>query len=340
MSQNLKTAHPQEGQLYRGMGGSIARFGMGDNDRASNSMRGIFEGKLLNRSLVLVGGGVHRHGSASKSLDKGDGEAKAMGVVGLGMAQAASSGKRERKRVGGNGIFGSISNKKRKKTLQYTLEKQSKQDEDSELKIHDGDAGQKLDATTQSENLDQHKQLQGVSTPADIQGQVGTVIEKMHGMWVDYMHQLLSPIKKGNVSTSKDSSSLSLADRKQLSFLLATAEHVGMPATFLECPLRRHLLNSRCIVVNETKETWKVAIVSKRKDNTKDAKLKEKNEIVDKSNHEKYASTKSSTPPTPSWKIVMVPKRGTVLEVGLQWDGDNAMTSHQLKSYITLRLET
>ena len=66
LSANLKTSHPHEYQLYRGLGGSIAKYGTGDNDRINPSTaRNALEGKLSNRSLVLVGGGVHSHASAA-----------------------------------------------------------------------------------------------------------------------------------------------------------------------------------------------------------------------------------------------------------------------------------
>ena len=142
------------------MGGSIAKFGMGDTDRGSNAMRGQFESKLLNRSLILVGGGVHKVSSMTKdTTDTNGGKNDNMSIVsGMGIASraaATSSGKRERGRVGGNGIFGSISNKKRKKLLkQISVEKKKKQvqqqpkekNEECQLTIHhDGDVEQIID---------------------------------------------------------------------------------------------------------------------------------------------------------------------------------------------------
>jgi len=320
------------------MGGSIARFGMGDNDRANNSMRGLLEGKLLNRSLVLVGGGVHSThttSASSRSLEKND------GVVGLGMAQVASSGKRERKRVGGNGIFGSVSNKKRKKILRQIREKQSKKNVDLDLKIHDGDG--EVASSAQEEQPKNKKVDDG--TPTDTEATVGSIIETLHEMWVNYMHQLLSPIKEANniATTSTDDSpslTLTLEDHKQISIVLATAEHVGMPATIVECPSRRHLTQVRCIVVNETKETWKIAMIIV-KNKKKDGKPKEKGE-----SEKNVGGKTSSAPSSHLWKIVMVPKRGTVLDVDLPWGGSTVSkisdtVPGQLKNtYITVRLET
>lgn len=297
---------------------------MGDNDRANNFMRGVLEGKLLNRSLVLVGGGVHgthTTSALSRTLKKND------GVVSLGMAQVPSSGKRERKRVGGNGIFGCVSNRKRKRILRQIREKQSKRNGDSDLKIHDGDGEV---ASAQEEQPQNEKQV----TPTDTEERVGTIIGTLHEMWVNYMHQLLSRIKEANnvasTSTNDSPSLTTLADHKQISMVLATAEHVGMPATIVECPSRRHLTSLRCIVVNETKETWKIAMIIVRNKN-KDGKPKEKGGT------EKNVVGKASAMSSHLWKIVMVPKRGTVLNVDLPWGGsfvseDNATVSEQLKN--------
>ena len=257
MSQNLKTTHPQEGELYRGMGGSIARFGMGDTDRPSNSMRSLLEGKMSNRSLVLFGGGIQSHVSAPKGSGKSDADVAndIMGIVGLGIAQVASSGKRERKRVGGNGIFGSISNKKRKRILNDLREKRSaKQNGDHELNIHD-------EEVSQQEKPGRCKKQE---QDAAIHAKVGSVVSTMHKMWINYIRQLLASVREVTGSKSNDNLSLSTADRRQISFLLATAEHAGMPATVVECQSRRHLVHTRCMVVNETKETWNIAMLSKR----------------------------------------------------------------------------
>ena len=95
MGNNLKTSHPQECHVYRGLGGSIGRYGTGDGGRVDKAMRNTMENKLSNRSLVLVGGGIHSYTPDTKSSG---GDAKSGGM--------ARSSKRIRKRVGGNGVFG------------------------------------------------------------------------------------------------------------------------------------------------------------------------------------------------------------------------------------------
>ena len=310
---------------------------MGDNhDRASvGATRSILEGKLSNRSLVLVGGGVYNHAAAvtSKSLGRKSEESTAAnGMLSLGMAAqvaaaASSSGKRERKRVGGNGVFGSISNKKRKKILRQILEKQSKRN--SELTTNYDvvvAAASSQEKQSQNEKV-KGKEYQSGATLTDTHVKVGTIIETLHEMWINYMHQLLSPIKEANDDSTlatMDSPLLAMENRKRISLLLTTAEHVGMPATIVECPSRRHLIRSRCMVVNETKETWTVAMIMTGKQNADPAK--EKSEKL----HKVGSSNNTPKIQSHSWKIVLVPKRGTVLEVDLRMG----------KSYVTVRLET
>ena len=94
MSQSLKTSHPShEYQVYRGIGGTISKFGMGDTDRVSASMRGLLESKLSNRSLILVGGGVHKVGSTAK-VDDSMGINSLVSGMSSSHAATSSSGKR------------------------------------------------------------------------------------------------------------------------------------------------------------------------------------------------------------------------------------------------------
>ncbi|KAL7550516.1 hypothetical protein ACHAWF_013735 [Thalassiosira exigua] len=314
VGKNLKTSHPYESQIYRGMGGSVARFGMGDNDRADGSMRSVLEGKLSNRSLVLVGGGVHSR-APSKSLgnDDGDGNAKDLGVVGLGIAKAAGRGKRERKRVGGIGIFGSISNKKRKKMLRRVIEKCKERNDNPGLKVCNGFQGE-----SSNEKVDTSNKRGGDMTQKDTQAKVGTVIKTLHDMWLNYIQQLLSCTEVVQNATAIDGPSLTWEDKNWLSTLLATAEHVGMPVTISECPSRPHLVPSRCIVVDETLETWRVAmIVTSQKRSIAAVGAPKGAALKSHSCDGKGEAGKQVIEPCPSWKIVMVPKCGTSLEIDL-----------------------
>lgn len=376
MSQSLKTSHPShEYQVYRGMGNSISKFGMGDTDRVSASMRGLLESKLLNRSLILVGGGVHKVGTTKADDNMGN---NSFSLV-SGMSSHAV-GKRERKRVGGNGIFGSISNKKRKKLLQQiSLEKQQKQQQQQqllqskektscELQIHDGN-----DDITNQKGIPLHKEeshpkssikleivkkvKSNTINTAQVHEKVGSVVETLHNMWLSYIKQLLSTIKQtATLDSSKSKSSqLSVHDCKQISFLLATAEHVGMAATIVECPSRRHLVHCRCVIVNETKETYSIALIKSKpnKQNKKKKSVEKQGGASAGSDSQKKDSNDKSSvnnKPSHTWKIILLPKQGTVLDIdlpriddtvsALNNDGNDKVSQQKMSNDITVRLKT
>ena len=118
MTGSLRNARPRElREVYGGVGGSASAHGgggAGDMASSSDATRNMLEGKLSNRSLVLFGGGVHGNNAKpsppSAALVGPVGTTTTMHIV----ASTAASGKRQRNRVGGNGTFGSISNKRRK----------------------------------------------------------------------------------------------------------------------------------------------------------------------------------------------------------------------------------
>jgi hypothetical protein len=82
------------------------------------------------------------------------------------------------------------------------------------------------------------------------------------------------------------------------------------------------------VVVNETRETWKVAMITK--------KGKKAQNVV-------YGTSKVLSK---LWTMVMVPKRGTALEVDLPWfdasvlNNKDVKVSQQKKKHITIQLES
>lgn len=382
MSTNLKTTtrSSYECNIYRTLGGSIAKYGMGDSDRAERNYRSMLENKLSNRSLILVGGGISHSSMNNTTLNNSGGYnpnnnmAAASVTTTTTIQQTASTslihGKRQRKRVGGNGIFGSISNKRRKKILkqkqQASFQKIIEEDRSNEVQKQTicVPGNIKMDATTttgedanqqqrnaqqqqQQHTQHQHQQLQ--------QQQMSSVIETIHKKWSNYITQLLTMTMKNN-NTNKDITTTtpsSTAINERISYLLATSEHVGMAVTIVKCNSRRHLLNSRCIVINETTETWKMAMLvvaakkmKKKRKNYKEEAIKCN---VDNSNKEKEHNNQGiimSTTPS-SWSIVMVPKRGTTLEVNVPWNESSLLiinksatiTSKETMNHIIVRLE-
>jgi len=276
MGNNLKTSHPQECHVYRGLGGSIGRYGTGDGGRVDKAMRSTMENKLSNRSLVLVGGGIHSYTPATTSSG---GDAKSGGNM-------ARSSKRIRKRVGGNGVFGCKSHRQRKKAMNKVMEETRSRES----------------ATT--------------PTAEELDEKVGNIVETLHQMWINYIQQILSPLK----NKSRVAISISLEARKEIATILTTSEHVGMAATIVACPSRRHLGSKRCIVLEETKETFKIAIMKSRPAQAP-KKVTETNA---------GSGAKSAKPY--QWKVVMIPKHGTSLDVSVPWSSG--------RDRIIVRLET
>ena len=196
---------------------------------------------------------------------------------------------------------------------------------------------------------------------SNIQENVSSVIKELNKMWIRYIHQLRrSSFQNGHVSSLHPSTTtantttatplLALDQRKQLSHVLATCEHVGMAVTIKKCPSRRHLVCRRCIVVQETKETWSMAmLVSKKKKGKKNNDDGKDNEcIMVKEESESISEVAQPSPSlslssehssNTSWKIIMVPKRGTVLEVTVTWEDDLSVKNEQ-EEYVTVHLET
>lgn len=311
------------------------------------SVRNSLEGKLSNRSLVLVGGGVHTHASSSSgigALDNsggGTGREGASGVAGnvesglarLGTSRNVKGGKRERKRVGGIGVFGCVSNKKRKKVLARMQSGAMRCDRDTDGSECNNDKSSVVkDISLPSTSVDESK----------VQEKMTYVIETLHKMWIDYMEQLLSPVieniqfpshfKSPESKTSQASSlaqtadttvegKLTLQHRQHISVLLAQAEHVGMPATIVACSSRRHLVPTRCVIVDESKEMWQIARITRISSCPKR-----------KVGSEQALDDKGKANLDTRWKILHVPKRGSTLEVKIPLGSKG--------DFVTVRMET
>lgn len=275
MGKNIKTSHPQECHVFRGLG----EYGNGDNCRVDTATRSNLESKLSNRSLVLVGGGIHTHAPTASTMTGGDDALKSGGVAGS---------KRKRKRVGGYGVFGCKSHRQRKKTMSKIKKIQSSES--------------------------------GVTpTAGKVDEGVGNIVETLHQMWINYVQQMLSSLKKNKAKALTSlSQPLSLEVRSEVATILATSEHIGMAATIVACPARRHLEAQRCIVLNETKETFKIAILKRHLGQSQKKVIKSKDGV---------SSTKSF-----HWKVVLMPKHKTTLDVSIPWSSAS--------DRIIVRLET
>jgi hypothetical protein len=264
--------------------------------------------------------------------------------------------------VGGNGIFGSTSNKRRKRILQKQaslLNEERFRQIDSSNKVRRTisdesreqticiPGNRKLDATSgedtnqqQRTNAHQNTQLQHHHH----QQQICSVIKIIHNKWSNYIKRILMTMK--NDDSNKDIT-ITTPAHERISYLLATSEHVGMAVTIVGCNSRRHLVKSRCVVIDETKETWKMAMMISTKKKTKKKrrrKNQEEEEIrsnADNSSKEKEQNQGMST----SWSIIMVPKRGTTLHVNVPWNesslnNKSLITSKQTTNHVTVCLES
>ena len=270
---DLKTSHPQECHVYRGIGGSTGRHGTGDGGRADKALRNTIESKLANRSLVLVGGGIHTVKSPTKGSSSGDGK----------HTDGARSSSRKRKRVGGNGVFGCKSHRQRKRVLGKIKEESKSRDT----------------ITKPHEELDDD---------------VGSIVETLHKMWNNYIQQILSKLKE----KSKLAASISLEVRTEIAAILATCEHIGMSATIVACPSRRHLENERCVILNETNETFKIAIIKSRPKSSK----------VTQTKVEVTETSKKSL----QWRVLIVPKHRTSLDISVSWSSASDRITVRLAS--------
>ena len=99
-------------------------------------------------------------------------------------------------------------------------------------------------------------------------------------------------------------------------------------------------MNVRCIIIDETKETYKIAMIKSKR--SKQYPIKKKEDDAKQNDGSAVDSSKKDTKiekivashTSHTWIIVLVPKRGTVLEIVLPWVNDSERTS------ITVRLET
>jgi hypothetical protein len=145
--------------------------------------------------------------------------ASSMTTVASTSSSSGISSKRVRKRAGGNGIFGCISNKRRKKILKETIlaprgkKKDEHSDHRDELNIRDGKIQQKLPIISTQSSPEQQTTTQpsaqevvqrlssmdeiiadtgGNNMEREFQEKVGSVIETIHTMWISYIRALCS----------------------------------------------------------------------------------------------------------------------------------------------------
>lgn len=337
--QNLKTSHPYEFSLYRGIGGSISKHGMGDNDNANSITKSSIESKLSNRSLVLVGGGIHSHAPRTPDECRVDSSITAIA--------SASTKKRDRKRVGGNGMFGSLSRRKRNKILRGKLALPCRQDS-SYAKLNRECSDHEVAIAHDEDHISLQNICDSSSTARTHQEEdFSAIVENLNSMWINYMSQLMlqikpqAPISGKPMNFKYDKASmhdphLTPQLRRQLTSLLIDAEHAGMSVTIVQCLSQRHLAQRRGVVVNETVNTWRVAMAKMGKRCNQNRNLP-----TDSPSAGDPVERLGPKSPSRHWKIVMIPKHGTVFDVNMPWFEDSSCKlTFQSKMTLTIRLET
>jgi len=271
-------------------------------------MRGL----LSNRNLVLVGGGIHSHAEKEGS---GVGDASSAAATNTIAGVAATTlwhKSRVKKRAVGLPEFGAVSAKWRKRVVSRNGRRRQEMSVSSSIKKgFDSGGGEASVAVAKSAGRS------GART--------NEIITTLHDMWTRYTCQLLSPLMK----SSSPPTSTTLEDilkKRRISSTVATADHVGMSATIVKCSSRLHLISARCIVVEETQETWRVAMIRSvggvaRSSSKKVAISADTDGKRD--DHKKSVVCETTTKkkekvyPATNWKMIVIPKRGTVLEVRL-----------------------
>ena len=289
-SESLKSSNECEFDLYQRIGGSIAQHGAGAGERSNGANRSVLEAKLQNRTLILVGGGIETTGIVNNKNESG--------CLKSGTAHIDFKCSRKRKRAGRGGIFGSVSNKKRKKIMRLA-------------NVFDDDTGRKrVKNTTKAKSCGANigpdvanDKSSGGRAPGRVQSQsegscavhkhdpkeTTEVINNINLMWTEYFRQLTTSLDAGD---GVESDSKALHKNRHLSKMLATSEKIGMAVTIIECPSRLNLVGKRGVVVNESAEMWKLAFINK-------------------------TSKAGNRPASSPWDFMRVPKRGTVFRVDI-----------------------
>jgi len=295
-SEILKSSKNEcEFELYQRIGGSIAQHGAGAGERSNGANRNALEAKLQNRTLILVGGGIQTTGIVNNINESGC------------LKSGTAHDRRKRMRgAGRRGIFGSVSNKKRKKLMRLA----NAVDYDTGRKRMVKDTGMDKsyganfdpDDVAKDESLNRRGpgrvQSKSEATCAvhkhDPKETTKEVINNINLMWTEYFRKLTASLD----AVDEIESDLAALDKdRQLSKMLATSEKIGMAVTIIECPSRQNLIERRGVVVNETGEMWKLALLNQ----------------TFKTEH--HASS--------SWAFLRVPKRGTVFRVDITSSNGN-----------------
>ena len=292
-------------------------MGMGRNNGGRALPRRSYEDRLLQRSLVLVGGGlmtsvVGTDGIAATSTGDANGGGGADGgpdqpasrhVVDVSRAQ-----RRRRRRGRGHRIRGSISNSERKRREleggETTVESAAMQAEDK------GDGSRKRKRSNGAHGHD--------------------TLLRLTDMWNAYISKLLGLEQDADgAPTTSSRKSIWKRSAAEMSALLSTAELIGAFVKIDRCDASRSYVGKEGVVVDSTANTWRIAIpkpvIGKTKKKQKDESDGKGSRDIEKNSNGERKDIKSLGI---VWREVVVPKRRSRLSFSVDSDVE---TSNETK---------
>ena len=281
--------------------GNRESMGMGRNNGGRSLPRRSYEDRLLQRSLVLVGGGLMTSSVAGSSggID-GDGGNEPSASASRHVVDVSRAQRRKRRRERGHRVRGSISNSERKRR---------------EMAREEGIATATAGGVDVSTN-NSKKRKRGNATYAH------DTLLKLNEIWNSYISQLLGLEQNPDNGTMPSLLAVAGSNRQrrstaELSALLSSAELVGGFVRIDRCDASRAYMGREGIVVDSTANAWRIAlprpvIEKKKKEKEKmdgaDDKEEKTDDAPNQSNEEEDDTTVSVV-----WKEVVVAKTRSTL---------------------------
>ena len=279
-------------------------MGMGRNNGGQALPRRSYEDRLLQRSLVLVGGGLMTSVVGTDGM-----EAAASGEAGGGgadggdqplsrhMVDVSRAQRRRRRKDRGHRVRGSISNSERERRELARGEVES-----TFIRAEvGGNANRKRKRSTTT----LHDQ---------------DVLLRLNDMWNAYMSKLLG-LEQNDDDTTTTSSKKPIRKRRsaaELSALLSTAELIGAFVKIDRCDASKSYVGKEGIVVDSTANTWRIAIpkpvmgkVKKKQKGESDGEKVKGDEMT--SNEAKRGTKMLGV----VWREVIVPRKKSALSFAI-----------------------
>ena len=279
-------------------------MGMGRNNGGQALPRRSYEDRLLQRSLVLVGGGLMTSVVGTDGMEAADtsGETGVGGAEGVDqplsrhVVDVSRAQRRRRRKDRGHRVRGSISNSERRRR---GLER-----EYTNAQAKDGGEVNR-------------KRTRGTTTYAH------DTLLQLNDMWNAYISRLLGLEQNdGDAATTSSKKSIRKRSAAELSTLLSTAEIIGAYVTIDRCDASKSYVGKEGIVVDSTANTWRVAIpkpvMGKMKKKQKgESDGKESRDVVEKKSNGERKDVKSLGI---VWREVVVPRRRSRLSFSVDSD--------------------